>query len=62
MRQHFNPQSNEDNGFIRLAQTCRRCAYISEVGEAELADLICLRHPQFLTTKEADTFTCDYFF
>ena len=65
MRSYLNPESNEENGYLRLSQRCARCAYVSttNVDKEDIAidELVCLRHGQSLTLEEAMSFTCDYF-
>jgi hypothetical protein len=61
MRSYLNPESNEENGYIRLAQLCSRCAYFASVKLDEADALICQRHSRILTKEEAMSFTCDYF-
>lgn len=61
----MNPDSIEENGYMRLSQRCDRCAYISTIStevENEIkAELICQRHSQHMSMVEAAAFTCDYF-
>ena len=65
MRSYLNPDSNEENGFIRLAQRCCRCAYVctSSADENDIisADFVCQRHNQSLSSEEYQAFVCDYF-
>lgn len=71
MRSYLNPESNEENGYLRLSQRCARCAYVSTTKVDNLLylhsediatdEFVCLRHGQSLTLEESMSFTCDYF-
>ena len=65
MRSYLNPESTEENGYLRLSQRCARCAYVSTTTstDEDIAsdNLVCQRHGQNLTLEEAMSFTCDYF-
>jgi hypothetical protein len=65
LRSYLNPESTEENGYLRLSQRCARCAYVSTTSatDEDIAsdNLVCQRHGQNLTLEEAMSFTCDYF-
>ena len=68
MRSFESPVSLEDNGFIRLCQSCLRCAYIVEARtstpdahEPDFKPYFCQRHDQEFSGTEVEQYTCDYF-
>jgi len=65
LRSYLNPESSEENGYLRLSPRCERCAYVSTTSatDEDIAsdNLVCQRHGQNLTLEEAMSFTCDYF-
>ena len=61
MRSYLNPETSEENGYLRLSPRCARCAYVCTAGDDTTDNLVCQRHGQQLTLEEAMSFTCDYF-